>query len=102
MIEVELTWDDIKAARESNPTAPPEYLPGFALAKKGVRFKPTFSPLSFEHMVPPYEAWHDPETGNLRVRQGTPDDDRPASLDGLEVSDSDFGAWRDSGGTFNG
>jgi hypothetical protein len=102
MTEFVITDADILAAGREHPNAPPEYWPGFAFAKKGVRFKPTFSPLGVDHILPPFEVWEDKLAGTYHIRQGTPEDDQPASLEGLEVSDSDFGAFLDSGGTFNG
>jgi len=69
MIEVRVTEAEVMAVGEQFQHMPFEYWLGIALAKKGIKFKPTFSPLGLEHLREPYWIRRDNMTQELIVRQ---------------------------------
>lgn len=71
-LHVVVSEAEIEDIGRQQPTTPREYWPGLALAKKGVRFKPTFNPFRESDMLPPWRVWVDPSTRDLHVWQGEP------------------------------
>ena len=70
MKHVTLTPEEIEDIGRWQPNTPPDYWPGLALAKKGIRFRPTFNPFREDDMLPPWRVWKDPTTQTLHVWQG--------------------------------
>lgn len=70
MIHVVITQHDVEDVGRLNPSIPVEYWPGLALAKNGIRFRPTFGPLKERDMIPPWRVWLDKSSGTLHVQQG--------------------------------
>lgn len=70
MIHVTLTQNEIDDIGRWQPAMPPDYWPALALAKKGIRFRPTFSAPREDDMMPPWRVWIDPSDSVLHVWQG--------------------------------
>ena len=70
VIHVVVSEAEVEAIGRAQPSVPPDYWPGIALAKKGVLFKSRVGPLREDDMLPPWEVWRDPSTKYLHVRQG--------------------------------